>query len=294
MYPVVRKFIWLLLICLWCVSQAGIADSLPFSQGLLFEVRSDQGAVSHVFGTIHSDDKRTLRLSEPVQQAFDRSHTLCVEVDMAPQKLVSAMTMMFLGGQRLLPDILGPDLYARLVTVAGQRGVPEVALRHHKPWAIAVILSTPPSQGGEFLDLMLYRLALQADKRLVGLESVEEQLGLFDNLSESDQVLLLEEVLNNSAKMPTIFEELIETYLQRDLGGLVEINEQQMVDSDPELTARLTTQLIDDRNLRMVQRLQPYLEQGGVFVAVGALHLPGELGILKQLQTKGFQVVRKY
>jgi hypothetical protein len=44
----------------------------------------------------------------------------------------------------------------------------------------------------------------------------------------------------------------------------------------------------------MVERLRPRLAEGGAFVAVGALHLPGEEGILRLLERQGYRVTRLY
>lgn len=49
--------------------------------------------------------------------------------------------------------------------------------------------------------------------------------------------------------------------------------------------------LIDDRNHRMAERLIPLLDRR-LFVAVGAGHLPGEQGILRLLEQRGFTATR--
>ena len=50
--------------------------------------------------------------------------------------------------------------------------------------------------------------------------------------------------------------------------------------------------LIDERNLHMVEAMEPLLEKGNGFVAVGALHLPGEKGIVETLRARGWSVTR--
>ena len=48
--------------------------------------------------------------------------------------------------------------------------------------------------------------------------------------------------------------------------------------------------LIDDRNVHMIERMLPRLKQGAAFIAIGALHLPGEKGILQLLTERGYTV----
>ena len=52
--------------------------------------------------------------------------------------------------------------------------------------------------------------------------------------------------------------------------------------------------LLTRRNERMVQRMQPRLKEGNAFIAVGALHLPGEEGLLKKLADRGYTITTVY
>ncbi|RLA04876.1 MAG: hypothetical protein DRQ60_03605 [Gammaproteobacteria bacterium] len=44
----------------------------------------------------------------------------------------------------------------------------------------------------------------------------------------------------------------------------------------------------------MVERLLPILKEGKAFIAVGALHLPGESGLLQRLHKLGYQITHRY
>jgi hypothetical protein len=52
--------------------------------------------------------------------------------------------------------------------------------------------------------------------------------------------------------------------------------------------------LLYRRNLRMAERLSPHLAAGGAFVAIGALHLPGDRGVLALLERAGHRIERVY
>ena len=45
-----------------------------------------------------------------------------------------------------------------------------------------------------------------------------------------------------------------------------------------------------DRNSRMVERMRPMLDKGGAFIAIGALHLAGEEGVLALLEKQGYRL----
>ena len=48
--------------------------------------------------------------------------------------------------------------------------------------------------------------------------------------------------------------------------------------------------LLDTRNQRMAERAAPFIEDGNAFIAVGALHLPGETGLVQLLRDRGYKV----
>jgi uncharacterized protein YbaP (TraB family) len=280
---------WFLLACLLLLQGVAVAE-IPFGNGLLFRIEKGDAQPSYLFGTVHLDDQRVLNLPQPVRAAFDESHTVVLEITLDETAiLASAMGMLITDG-RELRDLVGEELYLRTVTAMASRGVPEVALRHYKPWSVMTLLVIPQPETGLFLDLVLYQTARSEGKQLRGLESIEEQLAVFDEISEDDQVKMLEETLNNLDKLPTMFEEMLDAYLARDLETLMEINETYQELGDPELAKMFQKRLLESRNLRMVERLHPILEEGGAFIGVGALHLPGENGILNLLDHAGYRI----
>jgi uncharacterized protein YbaP (TraB family) len=198
--------------------------------------------------------------------------------------------LMLLGDGRLLSDITGQALFEQTAKAIRTRGIPDVVLERMKPWSAAVTLSMPAPEAGGVLDMQLYQRALQAGKPVFGLESIREQLAIFDDMPEQEQLVLLRDVVENFAEIDAMQSELIEAWLQRDLGTLMAINDAAMQTGDRQQAAEFQDKLIVRRNRLMAERLQPYLEEGRVFVAVGALHLPGEAGLLNLLEERGYTV----
>ena len=67
-----------------------------------------------------------------------------------------------------------------------------------------------------------------------------------------------------------------------------------MQQGDQRLADEFQQHLVVDRNHRMAERMRQYLQQGQAFIAVGALHLPGEEGLLNLLEQQGYTVRRVY
>jgi uncharacterized protein YbaP (TraB family) len=123
---------------------------------------------------------------------------------------------------------------------------------------------------------------------------MDEQLAVFDGLSEDDQVALLEETLKVGDRLPEVYERLLDAYVRRDLAELLRLGEEYLRGGDGDLADRFKEAALDVRNVRMAERMLPLFEAGGHFVAVGALHLPGDDGILARLRAAGLDLRRVY
>jgi len=265
-----------------------------FDKGLLWKIEPVGATPSYLFGTMHSDDPRVVQLPAPVQQVFDRAASVTLEVELDPQALISLATALMLTDGSNLESLIGHDLYNRTLQVMRAQGIPDVVVANMKPWAVAVTLMTPPDQSGAVLDQVLYQQAISSGKNVSGLETVAEQMALFDGLPLSDQITLLRDTLDNLSDIAQMLEELQVAYLDRNLKRLVEINEAAMQDSNPQLAKDFNQKVIIDRNHRMAERMKSRLEEGNHFIAVGALHLPGKEGLLTLLSGRGYRITRIY
>jgi uncharacterized protein YbaP (TraB family) len=279
-----------------CGILAGDAIAAPCCErGLLF--RLDPEGVdkppSWLFGTIHSDDPRVTRLPAPVRASLDSAAAVVLEVvpDAAMQQ--ASRDAMLSSPDERLSEKLPPALYQEIVVALADRGLPQSAAERLKPWAVLLVLNMPPATAEPVLDLILYQRAIQSGKPVVGLETLEEQLSVFQNLSREDQIALLDATLRERAEFPQIFSALLNAYLARDLARLMQLG-QTLAANNPEVDARLRWALIHARNQRMFDRLVPIIQRGSRFIAVGALHLPGSDGLLQRLQGVGVKVTRIY
>jgi hypothetical protein len=282
----------LLLILLLLAAGAVQAET---EKGLLWRVETGEGAVSHLFGTIHSEDPRVLELPKPVSRAFDSARTLVLEMDLGAEEVQTMGQAMMLPADGELQQLLGPELYRQSVAAMAGRGYPATVVNRLQPWAVVLILNMPQPETGLFLDYLLYIKAAEQGKTVIGLEQMGEQLAVFTSLSLNEQVSMLRDTLRDHHNFSQLFEQLLSTYLERDLQKLLELSEQQnMRGSDTALQQRFMGSLVDERNRRMAERLLPLLEAGEVFAAVGALHLPGDTGLLALLRRQGLRVSPVY
>ena len=276
------------------------ADAMPFGQGMLWKIEKAGAPTSYLLGTMHIADPRVVNLPAEANAALAASGQAIFELILDPSVRTQMAQAMVLSQGRTLETILGPELFQRSVEVAAEYGLPGQAIMVMKPWALVPIFSFPPEQlallasGHAPLDERLQREAVRLGKELVGLETADEQLRLFDDAPEDVQVLMLKSVVEDRDRLRAQFDAMLADYLARDLAGLYREMLAQATAEEAGLMDHFEQDFVIARNHRMAERLRPYLARTGSFVAVGALHLPGAQGILALLAGDGYSVSRVY
>jgi len=273
---------------------------LAYGQGLLWKIERNDLAPSYLFGTIHVTDERVLNLPAEVTQAFDGARSATFEVIMTDELRMQLARVMIAPPDRTLDRVLSPELYGDAMAAGARYGLAPEQLRYFKPWALAMFLSVPQAEfarsatGALPLDQALQDRARTQGKPVYQLETGAEQIALFNELTEADQLDMLESAIRDSAEIETLFEGLTARYLARDVGGIHSEMIAQSKSMDEQLVEMFLLRFNDERNRTMVQRMAPRLGEGGAFVAIGALHLPGETGLLNLLAAQGYQISRVY
>lgn len=270
-------------------------DAKVHRHGLLWRIDGPGGRrPSYVFGTMHVEDPRVVKLAAPVEEAFSKAGRVCTETRLDYEAVAAQLQMLFFTDGRTLRAVAGERLYARTVAVAARHGLPEALVNNTKPVAMAFMLSMPPEQSGEVLDAVLYGRALREGKEVCGLETPQEQLRALDGLSMEHQLELLGTTVAHYDELQQMLDALLGVYLDRDLAALVELARESPWEDAGEAGRAFMRRLVLERNRRMVERMLPLLQEGGAFIAVGALHLPGRGGILQALERRGWTVTRAW
>ncbi|RMD63157.1 MAG: TraB/GumN family protein [Alphaproteobacteria bacterium] len=279
---------------------ADAGAAMPYGHGVLWRIERAGMAPSHLFGTIHITDARILDLPAPVRTAFEQAHSATFEILMTDEVRLKMARAMVLDDGRTLDAILGPDLFARVVEAGRRYGLQAAQLRRFKPWALATVFSIPQAEmartaaGAQPLDQWLQSEARRRGTPLYALENAEEQIAIFDGMAEKDQIALLAAAVNDNEQIETVFETMTKHYLARDIAAIYAMMTGPGNTMSPELTALFLRRINETRNRTMVRRMSARLAEGGAFIAIGALHLPGEKGLLSLLARAGYRVSRVY
>ena len=291
-----RRFACLALLS-WLVTAVGCVPA-PVQQPLsggdtrarLWRIQPPSGFPSHIFATLHSNDPRVTALSGAVRDAFDASTRLVTELDLGPAGSRLAVRHISLEDGRTLSDLVGPRLYNQCRFILARRGVSESALARMKPWYVAALITHPPAPGGPALDRLLYQMARARGMEISWLETAAEQAAVYDRLPLAYQVNMVARAVGDRHRLAIDRKQLMAYYLAGDLEGMRRFADRRVGRETGPMTRSVVAELVQGRNRRMAGRLGPVLAAGGAFVAVGALHLPGNDGLLALLARRGYTV----
>ncbi|WP_274423138.1 TraB/GumN family protein [Chelativorans sp. YIM 93263] len=281
------------------------AAETPNGKGLLWRIESTGDAPpSYLFGTMHVTDPRVVAMSEAAREAFGGARTIAVEttdiLDEASMRAALAEEpelTMFLGDERLT-DYL--DTKERMIVQEGlaERGVPLQAVVKMKPWMLSSLISLPACElhrresGAVMLDQKLAQEAHETGKNLVGLETAHEQLSAMASLPMELHMEALVGVLELGDGVEDFIETIMVLYLDGETGMFRPVLDRLLVEAGQNTDgyAEFDRLMIERRNEVMAERAMPLLEEGGAFIAVGAMHLPGERGLVALFREAGYEV----
>ena len=282
-----------------------LADAARTANGeaMLWRIEKAGAAPSHLFGTMHVTDNRITSWSPAVTAAIGGSRTVLLEVaDLSPKALMSAITraarlLVFTDGRRL-DTLLEADEFAKVQAAVEKSGLPGHLAVMFKPWLISTLLAVSECEkrnadvGHPVLDS---KIALEAQARkipVVGLETVDSQLAAMAAVPDAEQIAMLRMGLKFTDRSNDMLETLTRMYLNRQMGAAMPFNLALAASAGVEAGAfgGFQRELLVKRNRKMLDGAMPHLVKGGAFVAVGALHLPGETGLVQLLKDAGYTV----
>jgi uncharacterized protein YbaP (TraB family) len=253
---------------------------------------SDADTTVYLFGTVHALPEGAEWYDARIQRAFAEADELVTEINMDDQResattLASAAT---LSGGRNLRELMTRENRAQYESALTALGVPVETLDPVEPWFAALNVSMLPLMRSGFnpsagVDMVLTEAG--KDKRRVALETVDEQVALFDTLPLASQFALLEGAVEGAPTAAETLGAMVDRWIEGDADGLATLMNADM--DDPVLFQRL----LYDRNARWVDWIATRMEQPGtVFIAVGAGHLAGEGSVQDLLGERGLEVTR--
>jgi len=264
-------------------------------KSLLWSI-SDGKNSAFVLGSIHYLRKENYPLNKAILDALEASNTLVLEIDLnaaggAGQRAVLAKAS-YADGSTLAQNV-APETYQLATQRAAELGLDMRILQPMKPWFVALTLVVIKLQSlgldaNAGVDRYLAERAKASGKPTRGLETLEFQIGLLDQLSKTDQELMLRETVRELDLLDKNFDDIVQSWKRGDAAALTALLLAGMKEY-PEIYQKI----IVERNRRWVPEIEKFVHQGGFMVTVGAAHLLGPDGVIEMLKAKGYSVEQR-
>jgi uncharacterized protein YbaP (TraB family) len=283
------RMIPLVLLCL--LSLSGVIHASPPDDTAIFWSISSKGEpAGYLLGTIHSEDPRVLDFSEDFSELLSSNRVFAMEMVPDLPTLQKLTGFMQYQDGTTLEGVIGKERYAKLKVALADYRVPADWIARMKVWAAMMSISVPPPETGLFMDFSLSLRAAGSGLKVVGLETLEQQLAFLENMPLEQQLILLDQALAEYKNASALHDQMVDSYLHGDLQALSAQASEQLGELGEEAQQYFLYEGVELRNRRMIDTLLPILETDRVFVAVGALHLPGNTGLIQLLRDRGYEL----
>ena len=271
------------------------AAPLPDADPAIWVVK-DPDTTIYLFGTFHALDGKHAWFNDEVKSAFDKSGELVLEIPPMEDKAALQPIIMkyaFDASGKPLSEKLSPEGKERLAKALAGLGAPPTAFDKFKPFFAALTVVMAGAQklgftGEQGAEAVLTKAAKDGKKPISGLETIDYQMSLFANMSDADQVKMLEETLKEIEQLGPMFAEMNKHWTSGDADGMAKL----MNEMNAQSPAMYKTLLVD-RNANWADWIDKRLDKPGVvFMGVGAGHLGGEDSVQALLAKRGIKSER--
>ncbi|HLO82714.1 MAG TPA: TraB/GumN family protein [Chitinophagaceae bacterium] len=254
---------------LWSVSGKGLASP------------------SYLYGTIHMICKQDFLFSNTLRQKISESKNIYLELDMDDPSMMIKMATLAIMKDKTLKDLMSAADYKTVSDyVKDSLGMPMMLFNRMKPITLMSLIYTKvlPCSSTESYEGKFVELAKAQKKEVLGLETIEDQMGVFDKIPDSVEAQMILEMIRTMPEQRKQMAEMVESYKKENIQQLAD----QMSES-PEWKG-FEDILLANRNRNWISIMESAMKQGPQIFAVGAGHLPGKDGVINLLRAAGYTV----
>ncbi|MBJ2173799.1 TraB/GumN family protein [Aureibaculum sp. A20] len=265
-----------------------VAIQAQEKSSLLWKIEGKGIQTSYIFGTIHMMPQKDFSMPQKVKDAFEGSDEIYLELDMdSPEMMQEMMKEMMIEEQDLLSNHVDSTEYKILDAYLKENvGLGFAQFNKFKPlYMSSTIMSSFMGKQVASYEMTFIGMAKEAKKELKGLETVNDQMSVFDSIPYEDQLDELVEMLDDPEETKELYGKMVAKYKSENIDSLYNFtlksfdNDEKMIDA-----------LLLNRNKNWVKKIPEISKEKKVIYAVGAGHLGGEKGVIQLLKEEGYTV----
>lgn len=272
-----------------CMPQYAGSQDAP-NNSLLYEVSGNgPEKPSYLFGTVHLLCPDQLQIPEEAVRAIQQCEILALEVNISiPDIMTRAQEMMYMEEGVTIDSLFSEEEYETLKNYfKDSLQMPLFMFKRVKPFflmsfTIVGFMECTPASYEE----ALLKIAKKNDLEIVGIETIEEQMGIIDEIELETQAKMLLESISKYDSSRMMYDELMRFYLSGNIDSIFMLTQEYMSDEYAEIEMGLLT----ERNHKWIPIIMDLIDNQPVFIAVGAAHLGGKNGLIHLLRKEGFEI----
>lgn len=247
-------------------------------------------------GTIHLLSKKDYPLPAGFDVAFQLSEELVFETDVSAANSLATQTkflpVLMYQDDRTIESVLNKETFKLLTNYLEERKLPTSMFYKFTPAGLTTTLTVlelqkmgiDPASG---VENHMNRRASDTQKDVAWLESIEEQIALFNRINQLDADMVVGQTIKDMDKLTNEWPKLLSAWQNGDLDSINQLGIADMLNNTPELYAFM----LSDRNQNWVPQIKQKLDTPEIeFIMVGALHLAGKDSVLRSLEKEGYIV----
>jgi hypothetical protein len=277
----------------WLLALSLLGSVAAHAGSPVWAIRGDHNTV-YLAGSVHLLKAEDSSLPPGFDRAYKGSKAIVMEL--AIDKIDQMATAQWMMENGMLKDgvtlraTIGDERYARVSKEAARLGIPMEAADMLQPWVLGLQLvemqymqlGFDPQKG---VEQQLEHLAQADGKPISGLETMDEQLGVLQGMSKSDQARFLDMTVTEMHDVESETQSVVTAWRSGDAAKLA-----ALLSDEYKSFPNLYRALVTERNKRWVPQIETLLHGNqDVFVVVGALHLVGDGGLLELMRHDGFK-----
>jgi uncharacterized protein YbaP (TraB family) len=284
LYPAL--FILILITTSWAVSKS--------TKTSLWEVKSSKTKL-YLLGSIHILKKDHYPLKEQIKHAYNEADNLVFEMNLDSTQSFSVQAMVMARGMLkngvTLKDRLPDTTYQKAIDLCEELGLDIQYWQKFEPWYFSMMIMMmklmqmgyDPAFG---VDMHFYDRAKSDGKKIIGFESLDFQLSIFESIPADKLVL---QTISDLSVIENEFDRIYNAWKNGDFEKLEVLTVDQLK-AFPELY----NGLLKSRNLKWLTKIKQLLSEPEIsMIIVGAGHLVGEDGLVEMLKREGYDVLQR-
>ncbi len=302
MYKQIQSVFLLFFLSLVAASAQEKPSNIPdkLDNSLLWELSGKGIKKSYVFGTIHMISEKDFFMDDRTMKAIKKCKKMVMEIDIS-QSLQMGIQLMALSGMKggkTLADFVSAEDYQMVKTYfqkeaksAEAKMLPFEMIEKWKPMLLQSFLYQDMIEGTmKSYEMELLSIGSERKMKFDGLETVEDQVNIFEKIPYADQakalVELIKEIKKDANSGKAEFKKLLDLYLAQDIDGMVVMSGEEFFGDLENGEAELLT----NRNQKWIPKIKTMSKEKPTFYAVGAAHLGGPNGVIRLLMKEGYSL----